>query len=359
MKKFRKYPSTVQFSGVVKTARDHANWNKQPLPKIKFSGGVKLHGTNAGIGFDGTDIWFQSRENILTYESDNAGFATWGIRQQENLKQIFAVLEANLHKPFDAIYIFGEWFGGSIQKSVGVSQIAEKHLGVFQIVAVKTTVVPCEVVEEDGITENIVEELEFLDPVAFHDLFQSLIHNVVVIDALVPPIVLEIDFGSPHLVQNKLLELTLSVETECPFAKTFGVVGGVGEGLVWTPIDAPHLSKFKTKGEKHSASKVSTVRELTEAEITTKNSAAEFVEFACSENRMKQGIDKLGEMGLALEPKSMGAYLKWLGNDVLTECGDTLAQSGIERKDVMPHVAQKAKTWFFAYLNRDAGLEAA
>jgi len=359
MIKFRKFPSTVQFSGFVKTARDHANWNKQPLPKIKVSGGIKLHGTNAGIGFDGTDIWFQSKENILTYEADNAGFATWGIRETEKLKLIFSVLQVHLIDKFDAIYIFGEWFGSSIQKNVGVSQIAEKHLGVFQIVAVKTTVVPCAVVGEDGVTENIVEELKFLDPVAFHDLFQSLIRNVVVIDAMVPPIVLEIDLESPHLVQNKLLELTLAVEAECPLAKTFGVDGGVGEGLVWSPDGCPHLPKFKTKGEKHSTSKVKTTRELTEAEITIKNSAAEFVEFACSENRMKQGIDKLGEMGLALDPKSMGAYLKWLGNDVLTECGDTLAQSGIERKDVMPPIAQKAKSWFFAYLANEVGLETA
>jgi hypothetical protein len=108
---------------------------------------------------------------------------------------------------------------------------------------------------------------------------------------------------------------------------------------------------MKCKGEKHSSSKVKTVRELTEAEIASKENATEFVEFACTENRLNQGIDKLKEMGLEVKLQSMGAYLKWIGGDILSECKETLLASGIDRKDVMPRIADKARNWFITYID--------
>lgn len=346
---FKKFSSIVQFSGVVKQVRDHCKWNNIPLPTLTFSGSAKIHGTNAGIGFspDGTiytdsKVWFQSRENLITYEKDNAGFANWGEQNISTWKEIYKIICDEESIDHDAFYIFGEWFGASIQKGVAVSQLKEKHFGIFKMVFVKGT-------GEDA-TEFVVDLEKY-----YFEFFTKYIPNVHVIDEIVPTQTITIDFAEPHLVQNKLLELTLAVEAECPVGKYFGI-SGVGEGLVWTTKDVDWLPKFKTKGEAHQSSKVTTVRELTEAEITSKENAKEFLDYACSQNRLEQGISKLGEMGLPVEIKSMGAYLRWLFNDIVSEEKDVLLKSKIDKKDVGGLISDKGRNWFLNYLNSQIGI---
>lgn len=106
------------------------------------------------------------------------------------------------------------------------------------------------------------------------------------------------------------------------------------------------------QAELKKLSSIRTLRELTEAEISAKESSKEFVEYALTENRLNQGVSKLGEMGHEVSVKSMSHFLKWIGNDILTECKDVLEKSGLERKEVMPAIADKAKSWYFNYLNR-------
>jgi hypothetical protein len=332
--KFRRFSSIGQFSGLVKHIRDQCKYHSKPLPTLTFSGSVKLHGTNAAYVCTPQDeIWFQSRERILSYESDNAGFCTWGMGVDEHLKFIYRIIREDQKLNHTKMYVYGEWFGPGINKGVAVNQLAEKKFGVFDIVFV------------DEIGNSI-----HIDPVQYHELFNGTVPNIIVIDAIIPPAIVTIDFANPSASQNKLLELTLAVEAECPVGKFFGV-SGVGEGIVYKCSDDETLPLMKVKGEKHSASKVSTVRELTDAEIASKANATEFVEYACTENRMRQGIDKLGEMGLPVDVKSMGAYLKWLGGDILSECKDVLIESKIDRKDVMPRVADKGRNWFLTYIN--------
>lgn len=351
MKNFKKYPSTVQYSGVVKQVRHYCNWNKLPLPTLNFSGSVKINGSNGAIGFkpDG-EIWFQSRENLITCEKDNAGFATWGSQNLSELRVIYEHIASTNKIEHDSFLIYGEVFGASIQKGVAVSQLKEKKFGIFKMLFLKHKT---KIVNDEEVGDKITTEI---DSVLYHDFINNLLPTVVVIDAIVSPVQLTIDFTQPHLAQNKLLELTLSVEEECPVGKFFGI-SGVGEGLVFSCKDVSWLPRWKVKGEKHSVTKVKVMHELTDAEIASKENATEFVEYACTENRLMQGIDKLKEMGLDVEVKSMGAYLKWIGTDILQECGDVLTKSGIERKDVMPLVSQKAKDWFFAHINRLIGVE--
>lgn len=133
--KFRSFPSIGQYANIVKQVRDSAKWNNVPIPTLVFSGSVKLHGTNAAIVFTKDDeIGFQSRERMLSYESDNAGFAAWGLGKVEALK--FAYREIAAAFPgYDACYVYGEWCGGSIQKGVALNQL-EKRFAIFQIVLV-------------------------------------------------------------------------------------------------------------------------------------------------------------------------------------------------------------------------------
>lgn len=343
MTTFRKFNSIVQYSGVVKAVRDHCSYNNLPLPVLTFTGSTKLHGSNAAVGFskDG-DIWFQSRERVLTTDYDNSGFCNWGICKLPELKQIYEKIAAHYQIEHDNFYIYGEWFGKGVAKgtTTAIATLTEKRLGIFEFVFVL-----------DG-KETKINALG-----EWHYEINQLLSNVVVINYISPPRTLTIDFSYPAMSQNTLLEMTLETEAACPAGKYFGAIG-VGEGIVWSAADPAYtwVPKFKTKGEQHSVSKVTTLRELTEAELTVRANAKEFVEFACTENRLMQGIAKLEEMGLPIAMPSMSAYLKWVGNDILTEHGDSLAVSMLTRKDVMPHVADISKSWFMEYIGKTLGI---
>ena len=362
--KFKKFSSIGAFSNIVKNVRDHAKYNNIEVPsKVTFSGSCKLHGTNFCVALNPQgEVWFQSRERILCYASDNAGSCTWGEQHVAEWKEIYRQICSAFNVDHDNFYVWGEWVGSKIQSGVALSQLKEKKFGIFKVAFVKShfeTVIRT----IEGVVQEPVEEETFVetlvDPVPWHDTINSLMSNVFVIDAIVPPVLIDIDFNEPHLVQNKLLELTLAVEAECPVGKYFGI-SGIGEGLVFSTDqmgDQRYL--YKVKGILHSSSKVKELRELTEAEITSKAGVADFVEYACTENRMKQGVDKLSEMGRPIIIQNLGTWIKWLGNDILSECQDTLVASGIERKDVMPKISEKAKNWFIRYLNSEMNLKEA
>jgi hypothetical protein len=139
-----KFPHVEQFRNVIRRVKEVTRYagkdengdvifNSAPLPKLKFHGTTKLHGTNAGVGIlnDGTQ-WAQSRENIITPEKDNAGFATFAYKNRE----FFAKIRESIANQFDindsTMYIYGEFAGSGIQKGVAVSQI-EKTFFVFAV----------------------------------------------------------------------------------------------------------------------------------------------------------------------------------------------------------------------------------
>ena len=78
MKKMIKYPSIEQFRTVVSNVNRRYNFvgldengeaiydPSLPKPTLTFKGTVKLHGTNAGVSFNESGYWIQSRENIIT-----------------------------------------------------------------------------------------------------------------------------------------------------------------------------------------------------------------------------------------------------------------------------------------------------
>ena len=97
MKRMIKYPSIEQDRGVVKLVTERACYIGKdedgkvifdflkPKPKLTFTASEKIHGTNAGVSYSIPDgIWAQSRENIITVEKDNAGFAFF-VSQNESV----------------------------------------------------------------------------------------------------------------------------------------------------------------------------------------------------------------------------------------------------------------------------------
>lgn len=321
----KKYESIDQFRQIireVKSRHDFVGKNEDgtaiyqhtsDYPVLKFHGTVKLHGTNAAIVRYATgETKFQSRERELSITADNAGFlTTYG---GENLDFLFKGIDF-----YNYAAIYGEWCGGSIQKGVSIGGLPK----MFVVFGLK--------VDDEWLDCKLVPTRPSLR-----------IFNI----EQFPTFDVEIDFNSPELIQNTIIEKTIAVEEECPVGSYFGV-SGVGEGIVFTCVDMPDL-KFKSKGEKHSASKVKT---LASVDVESVQGIKDFVEYACSENRLAQGITYLKENGLEVSQKSTGDYIKWVANDILKEESDTILANKIDFKKAGGFIAAKARAYLFNNLD--------
>ena len=354
MKRMIKFPSIDQFRTVIKNVNDHASYvgkdengvavfdYLKPKPKLSFYGTVKIHGTNAAICYNEIDgFWVQSRENIITPEKDNMGCA-WFCEQNKDawlriIKELVQEHELDLTKQTVTIYF--EWAGKGIQKGVGISEI-EKSAFIFS----RFKVSPIEPSEE--------ERAIWLPTCSTggQRIFNvsdsnNRIYNICDFKTYS----IEIDFNNPATIQNELNELTLEVENECPVAKDFGI-SGVGEGIVWETIWENNKYTFKVKGEKHSNSKVRTLKPVDTEKL---NKIDKCVEEICHDWRFEQGLTEIFGVDYenTLDRKRIGEYLKWISSDTIKEEADIISSYGFEPKDVLGKVSQKAKEYFFAVEN--------
>ena len=67
-----------------------------------------------------------------------------------------------------------------------------------------------------------------------------------------------------------------------------------------------------------------------------------------TEGRLEQGLEYLAEMGHAVEMRSTGQFLQWVGRDVKRECRAELEASELEWKQVAKAVNRKALEFFKA-----------
>lgn len=343
MKKMIKYPSIEQFRTVVSNINRHFNFvgldengesiydSSLPKPVITFKGTVKLHGTNAGVSYNAlSGMWAQSRENIITPEKDNAGFAFFAYSHETELLRLFfdvaAKEDIDLHK--NTISIYGEWVGKGIQKGVGITNLPKS----FFIFGVKIT--PHTETEE----ELRANPAYWVDSSYLRDNDKG-IYNIE--DYTTYSI--DIDFNMPQLVQNQLSELTIAVEEECPVAKSFGF-SGIGEGIVWSAEFKDIVYRFKVKGERHSSSKVKT---LASVDVEKLESIQKFVEYAVTESRFNQAIENVFTNQEPIDTKKLGDVIRWVVNDVIKEEMDTMVENKIEPKDVNKYISAKAREMFF------------
>jgi len=112
------------------------------------------------------------------------------------------------------------------------------------------------------------------------------------------------------------------------------------------------LFQLKTKGKKHSSSKTKTIAPV---DVEKLNSIQEFIAYAVTENRMEQAIV---EVFAEEEPtiQKMGDFLRWLVKDIAEEEVDVLEENGLIVKDIGRYIANKARPWFQALLDKQAGL---
>lgn len=319
MSNFIKFPSIEQFRNIVREVRQTAAHHGIEEPELTFMGSVKLHGTNAGIGYDPeTDtIWAQSRNNVITPEKDNAGFAQFVYDNEDALKNVLSHYAMG-----ETLIVFGEWCGGNIQKGVGITGL-DKMFVIFGQSDYKGMNITGSVTDAlKGKIENIYSIVDF-------GLYT-----------------VGVDFSKPELSVSELQKITEQVEEECPVAKHFGVDKGTGEGVVWHVKWMDKRFAFKVKGEKHSVSKV---KKLADVDVEKIKSIDAFVEYAATENRFQQGMEVVFTQN-SVEPhqSKTGDFVRWVVGDIAKEESDTLTENGLTAKDVNSRIGKKAAAWFLS-----------
>lgn len=342
MKKHISYPKIPQFRNIVTTINreieftgldkeGNAVYDKSiKKPTLTFKGTVKLHGTNASVCFNSQDgFWIQSRQNIITTEKDNAGFAFFAESHKEQLQELIdeIIIGHCLDSSTVTVSIYGEWAGRGIQKKVGVSEL-DKAFYVFGVKVSKP--------QDKDFKSYWVDSSEVRNT-------DCRIFNVEDYETYT----IDVDFNVPQLAQNKFVEITERVEKECPISKAFGIDNGMGEGVVWSVEHKGIIHRFKVKGEKHSATKV---KELASVDVEKLKNIQEFVEYSVTENRFNQAIENVFGND-DLDVKKMGDLIRWVVKDVTSEEMDTMSANGLEPKDVNKHISKKTREMFFKAQN--------
>jgi len=352
--KMIKYPSTEQFRSVIKQVTEQAQfvsyneetkevlWDKNAeLPTITFHGTTKIHGTQGAVvqDFKG-NIHYQSRKNIVTPEKDNAGFAFFCTTREDIFKEYFEMLRNDLPNLTEdaSITIYGEFFGGNIQKGVMVNGIPKS----YAIFGVK-------------ITPNDEEKPAFwVSHKYLESVPESNIYNIEDFQTWD----IEIDFNDKVKLaeaQNEMLRLTTLVGDECPVGKVLNPDSKIktGEGIVWVHQENGERLIFKTKDERHSKSKVKVPKVV---DVEMEKTKKDFVEkYACTESRLQQMFTEIvhsvhnGNEDL-MEMKDMGQYLRLIHQDVIKENSEEMAKAGLEPKQINGAISQVAKKFFIAKL---------
>ena len=350
-KRVIRYPSIEQFRTVAKNVVERACYigkdedgkaifdYLKPKPTVTFTASEKIHGTNAGVCYSIPDgIWAQSRENLITVEKDNAGFAFFVEQNKSYFTRIIGILSDvyNIDLNKNIISLYGEWAGSNIQKNSALSG-CEKQFIIFQAFKVS----PLEPSEDE---KAIWFQTYNKDSKVWVDCVDKNVHNIMNFKNWS----FEIDFNSPEKSINDIIKLVEEViEPASPLGKEFGKDENVGEGVVCTYLsDDGALIQFKVKGEKHSNSKVKTTAPV---DLEKLGKVEKCVEEITHNWRFEQGLVQVfgSDYEKTLDRKKLGDYLKWIGQDTLKEESLIIADYGFEPKDVLPKVSQKAKEYFY------------
>ena len=338
MKKHISYPKITQFRNVVSNINREITFTgldkdgnaiydpSIKKPTLTFKGTVKLHGTNASVCFNSKDgFWIQSRNNIITLENDNAGFAFFAESRKSEFLTLLEIL-ADKDDDIDSectISIYGEWAGKGVQKSVGISELEKA----FYVFGVKVSKPQDEEFNSYWIDSSNVRNTECR-------IFNVEDYETYSID---------VDFNMPQLSQNKFGEITEKVENECPISKAFGINNGLGEGVVWSVEYKDSLRRFKVKGDKHS---VTRVKKLASVDVEKLKTIQDFITYAVTENRFNQAIENVFGNN-ELDIKKMGDLIRWFVKDVALEEMDTMLENGLEPKDVNKYISTRVREMFF------------
>lgn len=348
-----KYPKIGGFKDVYHNVTKYMQNDEAKV--IKFTGTVKLHGTNAAVARKVTPAgiieYALSRNGIITVDSDNAGFAFFHEANRHLFTRFFDMmlfsqetgkkLWEKYHEGY-IVSIFGEWCGGNIQGKVALKELSKR----FVVFGVK-------VADVRKNTENPDEEFT---PSTWlkHDWIKSEANSVYNIHDF-KTYEIEVDFNAPHTALEEINRLTLEVEEECPFAKHFGV-SGLGEGIVWQSVytgwdGTEKRVRFKSKGEKHTGKSVTTQKPA--VDLLVLENINKFVDYAVTEGRLTQAIQNVVGIGNEenVTMKHLGDVIKWMRLDIQQEELQTISDNNLELNDVTGAVCKRTKEMFIKRMN--------
>lgn len=292
---------------------------------ITYRAKIKLHGTNAGVQVTTAGkVAAQKRSQIITSQSDNAGFAAW---VERNLEYFSAL------KTTENITIFGEWCGSNIQKGVAISQLKRKIFAVFAI--------------QIGDDITTLKKLEIRpEQIA---LVLPKHEDIYVLPFYGQPITL--NFGNREQLKaaaDTINKMVKTVERSDPWVKeTFGIEG-IGEGLVLYPEANSVVEKanytdylFKAKGIEHQV-----VKTKTPVTIDPEKAAniTEFVRLFVTEARLQQAVTEACDG--QYDMKRLGDFMKWFALDVKKESVAELEAADLTWKEVSKPLMNDAKEWY-------------
>ena len=354
MKRMIKYPSIDQFRGVIKNVQHSAQYVRYDeatgqtimnrgaaMPVVKAVATEKIHGTNASVCFSNPDgFWIQKREDLCTVEADNAACAFHALQNQDAWMDVIQSLakEHNVNLDTHIVTVYYEWCGGNIQKNSAVSTL-EKMSIIFRHFKV-SPVEPSETEPNVWFETTVAGEwIERKD---------ARIYNI----SNFPTYEFEIDFNVPLLSQNKMVDLVENtIEPNSPVGRQLGVDGNVGEGVVVSFLYKDAMYQFKVKGEKHSASKVKTLKPVDDEKVQKIQDIAQQVAPAWRLEQMFVLVNDTVNGGVpAME--NMGKFMKAVNQDIIKEESDVLAGAGLEPKEVFGVVARIARQWYSEELDK-------
>lgn len=314
------YSDTKLFRSIVRNVRDGAKYHNVSEPILIFEGTIKLHGTNMGITqhVDG-NLHTLSRSRVCSVADDIDNRAMFLHKHMDYFKPIMDRLKRDGY----ITTLFGELIGKGIQSGCSIHNL-EKSFVAF---SVKYT--------------SIVDETDCIyikipDWIGGDVNSDNNIYNI----RKFKTYTVTIDFAHPEIARNEIVKLVEDVEEECPFGKAFGFTG-IGEGIVFSNYDdnGVRVHTFKAKGEKHSKSKV---KKIVAIDIEKVNSIEEFVDYAVTEGRLRQGIDEVFE-GVPATIERTGDFVRWIHTDVFKEELDTMVENGLTVKETSGTISRKAR----------------
>ena len=345
--------SIPQFREVVRNVKRQAQYIGQDendeaiydssikLPIIKAQGFEKIHGTQMGVSFNTDDFWVQSKGYIITPEKDNAGCAFNATQNKDAWINIIMDLadEYTLDLNKNTITVFAEWCGGNIQKNSAASGLTKRAV-IFR--HFKVTPFNCDDDHPAYWLETKSQGKNVSSP-------ENNIFNI----ADYPHVEFDIDFNNHEKSQNEIMEKILENEHHSPFGKSFGKDENILEGYVFSFLYKDALLRWKSKGDKHSKSKVKVKKTYSPEELAKLDDAKRCAEEIFSHQRCNQALTELfGINDEDIDIKRLGEYLKWVSVDTLKEESDIIKNYGLEPKDVMKYVQEKSKQYFFGVIKK-------
>ncbi len=336
------YSSIEQLRHLVKDVEHYFPAGERPT--LEFYGTVKLHGTNAGIGYNGKDIWAQSRSNIITTKQDNAGFAFFLETNKEYFIDIMkkVVDNYNIDMSSNNVILFGEWCGTGIQKGVAISKLPR------MFVAFDIKIVP----QDDKLSAlHKPYYINTLIPEVVND-YEKRIFNI----HQFPTFKIIIDFNDVSASTNQLNNIVTNVEKTCPFGNMLGV-DGVGEGVVFRHYyNEKDRYIFKLKGDEHKVSKEKVKVEIAPEVIANINV---FCDRVVTENRFTQAQEYLYRLNPSLptynktpELSHIGKFIKWFQDDIWKEEMDVMVANNLDPNMVYSEMAKRVTTMVKALVNQ-------